>query len=265
MGRAADIRFRLRARARAHAWPLRLRRSARNSSTSKTRWNTCASNRREPRGDRAARHREAVGAGEWPALRRASRRDRWASRGGRGRWPVAAAVRVLPDLFRNAGEVKGISASGSQAGIDSGAGAEVLRLRDYRAGDPPRVIDWKATARADRLISREFAQDARTANRHRHRRRPLQRAARRFAGSLRPLCERRRPIGAIRGGSAMTLWAWWYTRIGRWRRSPPARGPNAVARLRECARGVTHRTLRNPIPCTPPRGFVRWSAIAASS
>jgi uncharacterized protein (DUF58 family) len=32
-------------------------------------------------------------------------------------------------------------------------------LRDYRAGDPPRVIDWKATARADRLISREFAQE----------------------------------------------------------------------------------------------------------
>src|SRR6202021_3808971 len=34
-------------------------------------------------------------------------------------------------------------------------------LRDYRAGDPPRVLDWKATARAGRLISRDFAQDQR--------------------------------------------------------------------------------------------------------
>jgi len=37
----------------------------------------------------------------------------------------------------------------------------VTRLREYRAGDPPRVIDWKATARAGRLISRDFAQDPR--------------------------------------------------------------------------------------------------------
>jgi uncharacterized protein (DUF58 family) len=34
-------------------------------------------------------------------------------------------------------------------------------LREYRSGDPPRVIDWKATARAARLISREFAQEHR--------------------------------------------------------------------------------------------------------
>jgi uncharacterized protein (DUF58 family) len=36
-----------------------------------------------------------------------------------------------------------------------------LRLRDYRAGDPPRIVDWKATARAGRMISRDFAQDHR--------------------------------------------------------------------------------------------------------
>jgi uncharacterized protein (DUF58 family) len=68
-------------------------------------------------------------------------------------------VKVLPDLFRSAAEVRSVSASGSQAGLDNGAGAEVLRLREYRSGDPPRVIDWKATVRADRLISRDYSQD----------------------------------------------------------------------------------------------------------
>jgi len=78
-------------------------------------------------------------------------------------WPrkvvCAKRVKVLPDLFRSAAEVRSVLASGSQAGLDSGAGAEVLRLREYRSGDPPRVIDWKATVRAGRLISRDFAQD----------------------------------------------------------------------------------------------------------
>jgi uncharacterized protein (DUF58 family) len=68
-------------------------------------------------------------------------------------------LRVLPDLFSRGGELKGIARSGGRAGIGIGAGAEVLRLREYRGGDAPRVIDWKATARAGRLISRDFAQD----------------------------------------------------------------------------------------------------------
>jgi uncharacterized protein (DUF58 family) len=78
-------------------------------------------------------------------------------------WPrkveCVKRVKVLPDLFRSAAEVRSVSASGSQAGLDNGAGAEVLRLREYRSGDPPRVIDWKATVRAGRLISRDYSQD----------------------------------------------------------------------------------------------------------
>jgi uncharacterized protein (DUF58 family) len=73
--------------------------------------------------------------------------------------PCAKRLKVLPDLFRTAAEVKTVLGVGSQAGLDSGAGAEVLRLREYRSGDPPRVIDWKATVRAGRLISRDFSQD----------------------------------------------------------------------------------------------------------
>ncbi len=37
-----------------------------------------------------------------------------------------------------------------------GEGIEFDQLRDYRVGDPMRSIDWKATARVQRLISREY-------------------------------------------------------------------------------------------------------------
>jgi uncharacterized protein (DUF58 family) len=99
-----------------------------------------------------------LGYFDWPALR-----TRTAGPLGLAWWPgqvpCPRRFQVLPDLFRSAAEVKGVAAIGSSAGVDIGAGAEVLRLRDYRAGDPPRMIDWKATARADRLISRDFSQD----------------------------------------------------------------------------------------------------------
>ncbi len=80
-------------------------------------------------------------------------------------WPKLLApalqVRVQPDLFHSKAEVRGIAAAGVESGSEHGTGAEVLRLRDYRAGDPPRIVDWKATARAGRMISRDFAQDHR--------------------------------------------------------------------------------------------------------
>jgi uncharacterized protein (DUF58 family) len=37
-----------------------------------------------------------------------------------------------------------------------GSGSELLDLRDYRPGDPPKTIAWKVSARRDRLISKEF-------------------------------------------------------------------------------------------------------------
>jgi uncharacterized protein (DUF58 family) len=101
-----------------------------------------------------------LGHYSWPSLR-----TRVAGPLALAWWPreliCQRRVRVLPDLFRSSAQVKGLAASGAKAGPQIGAGAEVLRLRDYRAGDPPRVIDWKATARAGRLISRDFAQDYR--------------------------------------------------------------------------------------------------------
>lgn len=37
-----------------------------------------------------------------------------------------------------------------------GSGSELLDLRDYLPGDPPKMIAWKASARRDRLITKEF-------------------------------------------------------------------------------------------------------------
>jgi uncharacterized protein (DUF58 family) len=37
-----------------------------------------------------------------------------------------------------------------------GSGSELLDLRDYRPGDPPKTIAWKVSARRDRLITKEF-------------------------------------------------------------------------------------------------------------
>jgi uncharacterized protein (DUF58 family) len=37
-----------------------------------------------------------------------------------------------------------------------GSGSELLDLRDYTPGDPPRMIAWKASARRDRLMTKEF-------------------------------------------------------------------------------------------------------------
>lgn len=47
--------------------------------------------------------------------------------------------------------------SGQTTSLRRGAGQDLLMLRDYQARDDLRHIDWKATARAQRLTVREFA------------------------------------------------------------------------------------------------------------
>ncbi|WPJ94673.1 DUF58 domain-containing protein [Coraliomargarita algicola] len=49
-----------------------------------------------------------------------------------------------------------------QAGISrrlAGAGSDLLKVRPYEAGDPPRLIHWKATARMNQLMVRQLAQE----------------------------------------------------------------------------------------------------------
>jgi uncharacterized protein (DUF58 family) len=40
-----------------------------------------------------------------------------------------------------------------------GAGDELLDLRDYQPGDPPKMIAWKCSARKDKLITKEYEND----------------------------------------------------------------------------------------------------------
>jgi len=40
-----------------------------------------------------------------------------------------------------------------------GSGSELLDLRDYLPGDPPKMIAWKSSARRDKLITKEFEND----------------------------------------------------------------------------------------------------------
>lgn len=68
-------------------------------------------------------------------------------------------LQVVPELLRDDARRTGAVSTGARARSLLGAGAEVLQLRDYRNGDPQHVIDWKATARSGRLVSRDFSED----------------------------------------------------------------------------------------------------------
>ncbi|HZX71619.1 MAG TPA: DUF58 domain-containing protein [Rhodanobacter sp.] len=70
-------------------------------------------------------------------------------------------VRVYPN-FASLVELAGLSVELASRSVGArlqrrrGEGTEFQELRDYRVGDNLRKIDWKATARARRLISREY-------------------------------------------------------------------------------------------------------------
>lgn len=71
--------------------------------------------------------------------------------------PVAKAV-VAPDTLRERARVRGFG-TGNRVRQALGAGQELYQLRAYSRGDPLTRIDWKATARTGRLISREYSED----------------------------------------------------------------------------------------------------------
>jgi len=72
---------------------------------------------------------------------------------------------VLPPLMKEEGGQRSIKRFNSlpPPGVHrlkrAGSGGELLDLRDYRPGDPPKMIAWKASARRDRLITKEFESD----------------------------------------------------------------------------------------------------------
>lgn len=78
-------------------------------------------------------------------------------------WPgrVAAdcTITVVPDAVVRNTKSPGNRTAGEARARVAGGGTEILQLRDYRRGDPLRIIDWKATARRRRPISREMTED----------------------------------------------------------------------------------------------------------
>ena len=84
-----------------------------------------------------------------------------------GLWQVqrlagqAQRVRVYPDFARLTGfALMATDHRLSQLGVlqrrRRGEGMDFHQLREYREGDPQRQIDWKASARMHKLISREY-------------------------------------------------------------------------------------------------------------
>lgn len=71
-------------------------------------------------------------------------------------------VTVLPPLVNDLGHQRNekfhnmLMPPGTHRLRQPGSGSELLDLRDYRPGDPPKMIAWKPSARRDRLITKEF-------------------------------------------------------------------------------------------------------------
>jgi uncharacterized protein (DUF58 family) len=66
---------------------------------------------------------------------------------------------VVPDMLTGPGRIAGAVTRGARQSAFMGSGSQVVQLREFRSGDSLRVIDWKATARRNRLISRDFSDD----------------------------------------------------------------------------------------------------------
>jgi uncharacterized protein (DUF58 family) len=76
--------------------------------------------------------------------------------------PGVVQLRVLPALADEAGQPVSrkrhnlLPPPGIHRLHRPGSGSELLDLRDYLPGDPPKTIAWKVSARRDRLITKEF-------------------------------------------------------------------------------------------------------------
>ena len=67
------------------------------------------------------------------------------------------AIVVYPRPDPGAGTAPAQSRSESQEGIPVGGDEEFNMLRAYRAGDPPKLIAWKALAREQGLLTKDFS------------------------------------------------------------------------------------------------------------
>lgn len=76
--------------------------------------------------------------------------------------PCYQRVRILPDYYQHGERHSSVKRFNSlpRHGIHrlqrTGFGSELLELREYQEGDPPKSIAWKASARRDQLMTRQY-------------------------------------------------------------------------------------------------------------
>lgn len=99
-----------------------------------------------------------LGAQPWPAIP-----ARVLGRFGLAWWSRSLqperTICVAPDTLRAPRRRPSGRTTGMRPRRTVGAGSELHQLRAYVQGDPIARIDWKATARTHRLITREFTED----------------------------------------------------------------------------------------------------------
>ncbi len=76
--------------------------------------------------------------------------------------PLKQSFKVLPgyvesgDLQPSIKRINALPQHGIHRLQRSGMGSELLELREYVAGDPPKSIAWKVSARRDKLMTRQY-------------------------------------------------------------------------------------------------------------
>ncbi|MYD96814.1 MAG: DUF58 domain-containing protein [Gammaproteobacteria bacterium] len=72
---------------------------------------------------------------------------------------LGAHLKVAPDLLGRRSHRAGIARTGSIARTLAGTGQELDHLRDYQPTDPRHTVDWKASARMSKLITRVMSDE----------------------------------------------------------------------------------------------------------
>lgn len=79
---------------------------------------------------------------------------------------ASSRIVVLPrtvDIRSFPLDLSAAAPGGEEEALRAGVGDEFLGVRPYRSGDPRRAVHWRSTARAGRLIVREFQEPSRQA------------------------------------------------------------------------------------------------------
>ncbi|HTW38358.1 MAG TPA: DUF58 domain-containing protein [Steroidobacteraceae bacterium] len=99
-----------------------------------------------------------LGAQPWPVAR-ARALGRWGLVWWSREQAIDGALVVAPDVSGSPEMLPRGLPAGRRPFRTAGGGSELHQLRAYVRGDPLAHIDWKATARTRRLVSRELSQD----------------------------------------------------------------------------------------------------------